>query len=141
MARDRQDGFSEVHMKILIANNNNNLSFVLKSELEEEGYSVDSVTNGIDAVNRVIDQSDYAFLLIDVLLPKLDGLDALKLVRKIRPKMNIIAVSEPQLYGGQDECLSAGADIYFPKPYKLDKIKNYIDTQTKKKKTRVPVGR
>jgi CheY-like chemotaxis protein len=127
-------------VKILIADNNKNLSFVLKQELEVEGYSVDSVSNGIDAVNRVIDSNDYQFLLIDLLLPGLDGLNTLKLIKKIRPKMNIIAVSESMPYDGRKECLDAGANMYFPKHCEIEKIKNYISEQGEDKEKTGSMG-
>jgi CheY-like chemotaxis protein len=127
-------------VRILIADNNKNLSFVLKQELEDEGYAVDSVSNGIDAVNRVVDHSDYEFLVIDVLLPRLDGLSTLKLIKKIKPNMNIIAMSESMLFGDRTECLNAGANMCFDKPCEINKIKKYISGRAREKNRRVLIG-
>jgi DNA-binding response OmpR family regulator len=127
-------------VRILIADKNRNLNLVLKLEFEEAGYLVDSVSNGVDAVNHVIENDDYTFLLIDLVLPRLDGLNTLKLIKKIRPNVNIIAVSDDMLHSGRNECLRAGANVYFPKPYKIDKIKKYMSEQTGQMKQRIPLG-
>ena len=68
-------------LNILLAEDDRNFGIVMKSELEEEAYTVDLVNDGVEAVLYFIDNF-YDFVLIDFKMPKLDGISALRIIRK-----------------------------------------------------------
>jgi DNA-binding response OmpR family regulator len=69
-------------MNILLAEDDKNFGLILKKELEEDYYSVDLVPNG--AVINFL-KSLYDFVLLDLRMPRLNGLDALRIIKNINP--------------------------------------------------------
>ncbi|AFL72124.1 response regulator transcription factor [Thiocystis violascens] len=100
--------------KVLLVDDDLGLSALLKKYLEGEGFQVDAVQDGEAGVSRALD-GDYAIVVLDVMLPLLDGLEAL---RRIRQTSQIPVL---MLTGRGDDLdrvvgLELGADDYVPKP-------------------------
>ena len=81
-------------MRILLADDDKNFASILKKELEEENFMVDVVANGVEAVMNFIGKA-YDFLLMDLKMPRLSGVDALRIIKKISPQR--LGVPRPQL--------------------------------------------
>ena len=113
-------------MLILIAEDDKNFGHVLKNELETDRHSVDLVTDGVEAVLRFIDGT-YDFLLFDLKMPKLDGISALRIIRKIAPDVPAITFSGNA--GGDEiaESIRAGAIRCLTKPFEIGRLKNDIE--------------
>jgi CheY-like chemotaxis protein len=87
------------------------------------------VSNGIEAVN-VATQLPYDLILMDVLMPEMDGLDATKLIRERLPRARqprIVAMTANALSGDRERCLAAGMDDYISKPIQLPELAKVID--------------
>jgi DNA-binding response OmpR family regulator len=100
--------------KILLVDDDLDLSALLKKYLEGEGFQVDAVHDGETGVSRALD-GDYAIVVLDVMLPRLNGVEAL---RRIRRASQIPVL---MLTGRGDDLdravgLELGADDYVPKP-------------------------
>lgn len=108
-------------MKLLIAEDNERLLATLVKVLEREGYTVDGVTDGAQALDY-LRASDYDGVLLDIMMPELDGLEVLKTARAEGfncPIMLFSALTEvSQRVGGLD----AGADDYLPKPFDMTEL-------------------
>ncbi|MFA6053891.1 MAG: response regulator [Thermodesulfovibrionales bacterium] len=108
-------------MNILLAEDDKNFGIIIKSELEEEGYVVDLVNDGVDAVLRFID-GHYDVFLFDIQMPRLGGISALRIIRKLNRDVASIAFSGN---AGQDEiaeALDAGARQCFIKPFGIAEL-------------------
>jgi CheY-like chemotaxis protein len=111
-------------LHVLIADDNALNQNLLKRLVTKLGHSVDVVSNGREAVAAVA-QQPYDALLMDVLMPEMDGLAAAEAIcrrwpRGTRPRL--IALTAMAGPGDQERCLKAGFDDYMSKPVHLDEL-------------------
>jgi len=111
--------------KILLAEDDKNLGSVLKTELEESQYNVDLVPNGVEAVLSFISTS-YDFVLLDMLMPRLSGIDALRIMKRIDPHIPVITFSGTARKEEQEESVRCGAIKWLAKPFAIAELKNEI---------------
>ena len=108
--------------RLLVAEDNKiNLRLIL-ALLEREGYVVDAVENGVEAV-AAVRRRDYDLLLMDVQMPEMDGVEATKRIRALpgRPaRLPIVALTAHAMHGAREQYLGAGMDDYVSKP--IDRI-------------------
>jgi two-component system OmpR family response regulator/two-component system response regulator QseB len=108
-------------MRILLVEDDTMLGADMKRALEQAGYAVDWAQAGDEAV-AALTAHDYAAALLDLSLPELDGIDALKAVRGHRNRTPIIIVTARDGSKQRVEGLDAGADDYVTKPFDLDEL-------------------
>ena len=119
--------------RVLVAEDNPVNQRIIRRVLEREGHHVTLVEDGQAAVDAVTsDFSSYDFLLMDIQMPKLDGLQATRAIRAAEtPKGNsaqphrrlpIIALTANAMKGDDDLCMGAGADGYLTKPLDAQKL-------------------
>ena len=104
--------------RILIVDDDVRNIFALSSVVEEYGMLVASADNGQDAIRLVQSENDVDIVLMDIMMPEMDGLDTTREIRKIpgRKNLPIIAVTAKAMKGDRDRCLEAGAWDYLSKP-------------------------
>lgn len=112
-------------MTILLAEDDRNFGQVLKSELEAAGYEVDLATDGVEAVLRFID-GRQDFLLFDIKMPRLDGINALRIVKRLGPDVPAITISGNAGSGEMAESVRAGAMCCLTKPFEITQLKEEI---------------
>jgi len=97
--------------------------FMMRRLLEMAGYSVLEASDGEQAVKLAL-QERPELILMDLSLPKLDGLAATRQIRKLRGlgKVPIVAVSAHDAPESRDEALAAGCDEYVTKPIDFDQL-------------------
>lgn len=117
-------------MHILLAEDDKNFGIVLKNELEGETYTVDLVNDGVEAVLNFIEKS-YDFVLIDIKMPKLDGISTLKIIKKLRNNVPAVVFSGNAGFSEIEETLAAGAIRYFQKPFEMSDLKECIKRNCK----------
>jgi DNA-binding response OmpR family regulator len=114
-------------MHILIAEDDRNLGLVLKNELEEDGYTVILASDGLKAVLSFIDkQSIYDFVILDIKMPVLDGINVLRIIKKLNPEVPAITISGNAGSGEMAESIKAGAIRCLTKPFEIKTLKNEI---------------
>ena len=92
--------------------------------LRRLGYEADAVTNGLDVI-RALEQRAYDLILMNIVMPGMDGLETTREIRRKRsnPKAPwIIAITAYILPDGKERCLNAGMDDYIVKPVKLGEL-------------------
>jgi CheY-like chemotaxis protein len=104
--------------KVLIVDDDVRNIFALNSVLERRGMQVVSATNGMDAVELVESSDDLALVLMDVMMPEMDGYETMRRIRSdARFRMlPIIALTAKAMKGDREKCLEAGASDYVAKP-------------------------
>ena len=106
---------------ILVVDDEVNLCRILDAKLTKSGYQVVTVHDGLQAVEKV-QERQFDLVLLDLILPKLDGLEALEKIRKINAELPVIIMTA---YSDLDSAVSAfqgGAFEYLPKPFDLSEL-------------------
>jgi CheY-like chemotaxis protein len=110
--------------KILLVDDDVRNIFALTSALEQKGLLVEIGRDGFEALRKLDDISDIDLVLMDVMMPGMDGLQAMRQIRQ-NPrfhKLPIIAVTAKAMKDDQEDCLNAGANDYLAKPIDLDRL-------------------
>ena len=98
--------------------------------LEKQGHVVTVANDGQEAL-EVFGKDSFDLILMDVQMPKMDGFEATRLIRKkekeIKGHIPIIAMTAHAMKGDRERCLDAGMDDYISKPLKLDDLFKIID--------------
>jgi signal transduction histidine kinase/DNA-binding response OmpR family regulator/HPt (histidine-containing phosphotransfer) domain-containing protein len=116
-------------MRILLADDNAVNQRMALLLLERLAQTADIVSNGVEAVNAAT-QLPYDLILMDVLMPEMDGLDALRVIRQRLPperQPRIVAMTANALRGDRERCLEAGMDDYISKPIQLAELARVIE--------------
>ena len=112
---------------ILVADDEPVLLNLLVDLLQSRGYRVLTAGNGAEAVELYKKRCDEIDLvLLDVLMPKMDGLEALKEIKKIDPRAKILVISGYAQMDKIDSCLEAGALGFVKKPFRISELSEKI---------------
>jgi two-component system, sensor histidine kinase and response regulator len=120
----RKDAY-ERQAHVLLAEDNAANRDVTTMMLEKLGYRVDVAKDGVEAVEALSHTSSYAAVLMDVLMPEMDGYAATKEIRKDEGggrHIPIIAMTGNAMQGDREKALKAGMDDYVSKPVRLDEL-------------------
>ena len=119
-------------MRLLIAEDEKDLSKALVSVLEKNSYAVDAVYNGQDAVDY-IESGNYDGAIFDIMMPKKSGLEALKELRSRGVDIPILLLTAKSEINDRVEGLDFGADDYLTKPFAIKELLARVRTMTRRK--------
>jgi len=108
-------------MRILIVEDNELLATGMMITLNEQGYAVDVIHDGLHAT-QALNQVEYDLVLLDLGLPRQDGLTVLQLLRAKNSNIPVIIISARDKLDQRITGLEQGADDYLCKPFELDEI-------------------
>lgn len=108
-------------MKILLAEDEPQLSHVVKTALETSGYEVDAVFNGAEAVEKA-KQNAYDVIILDIMMPVMDGIEALQHIRETGDKTYVMMLTAKAEVDDKVTGLESGADDYLTKPFSLKEL-------------------
>jgi len=111
--------------RILIADDDEGVLQVTRLMLESMGYAVDAVTNGEDVVKRV-QTRHYDAVVLDCWMPVLDGFEAARRVRRIRPELPLIALTGSQSERARIKALEAGMNLFIHKPVRFEELQTVL---------------
>jgi two-component system response regulator PilR (NtrC family) len=118
--------------KILVADDEQSMREFLDIMLKKEGYKVSLAPNGEEVV-KMMDNDLFDLVLLDIRMPKLDGISTLKKIKAIAPETIVIMITA---YASADTAIKAmkeGAYDYITKPFKVEEIKLIINNALEKK--------
>ena len=103
--------------RILLVEDEKEISLMVKNYLTKEGYIVDTAFNGEEGLFQ-FRQKDYSLVILDIMMPKMDGIE---LIKRIREKSNVPAIILSAKDGEIDKALGLGfgADDYVAKPFSM----------------------
>ena len=107
--------------KILLAEDDEHLSHLIKDELEDEGYSVTLCADGQSAI-EVFDKNKFDLCLLDIMMPVKDGFTVAKKIRQQSDVIPIIFISTRALIDDKIEGYNLGADDYIVKPFNMREL-------------------
>ena len=108
-------------MKILIVEDEPKAGDYLKQGLREAGYAVDLVTNGVDGLHHGL-EGDHDLVILDVMLPDMDGLDVLERLRAHWSEMPAMFLTAKDATEDRVAGLAAGSDDYVTKPFSMEEV-------------------
>lgn len=103
-------------MRILIADDEQGIAKALKVILEKNKFTVDAVFNGTDALDYIM-STPYDAIVLDIMMPGLDGLTVLKRAREAGIKTPVMLLTAKSEISDRVAGLECGADDYLPKPF------------------------
>jgi len=102
--------------KVLIVDDDIRNIYALRSVLEEHNMAVESAGNGRDALRLMAGPGSIDVVLMDIMMPEMDGIATMREARKVRRDLPIIAVTAKAMKGDRERCMEAGAWDYLSKP-------------------------
>ncbi len=102
--------------------------FAVTSALEASQMRVSYAESGQDGIDLLQRQPDIEVVLMDVMMPEMDGFEAIRRIRRIErfKKLPIISVTAKAMKGDREKCLEAGASDYITKPVDMDQLRSLL---------------
>lgn len=119
-------------MRLLLAEDEKELSNALVAILKHNNYEIDAVYNGEDALNH-IENIDYDGVILDIMMPKIDGITVLKKVREQKNDVPILILTAKSEIDDRVLGLDCGADDYLSKPFVTKELLARIRAITRRK--------
>jgi two-component system, OmpR family, response regulator ArlR len=110
---------AERPFRILVVEDDAQISRVLRLELEHEGYAVDLAADGLAGLEKALKEPDL--VILDLMLPKLDGLEVCKRIRA-KSRVPIIMLTAKDRIPERVAGLDSGADDYLTKPFSIEEL-------------------
>lgn len=108
-------------MRLLIAEDEKNLNKILAQHLKDSGYTVDACFDGEEALNY-ISMTDYDAVILDIMMPKMDGLEVLKEIRGQNMDVPVLFLTARDSVADRVAGLDLGADDYLTKPFAFEEL-------------------
>lgn len=118
-------------MRILVVEDEKHLNRIISEAVEDEGYSVDSCYNGVEAL-EYLECADYDVIILDIMMPKMNGLE---LVRRLRDKGDstpVLFLTARDAVADRVEGLESGGDYYLTKPFDFQELMAVVRVMTRK---------
>lgn len=117
--------------RVLIIDDDPRNIFALTATLKASGFEVLSCTGAGEALNLLETDEPVDTILLDMMMPDMDGYEAIPLIKAIRSRERIpvVAVTAQAMVGDREKCLNAGADDYISKPIDVDKLLSILNYQ------------
>ncbi len=108
-------------MKLLVVEDDKKISSFIASGLKQAGFTVDCAFDGEDGLAKALG-ADYAAAVVDIMLPKLDGLSMVGQMRAQGSRVPVIILSSRRTVGDKVRGLQAGGDDYLAKPFSFSEL-------------------
>mgnify|MGYP001316324325 CR=1 FL=1 len=109
---------------ILLVDDDMRNVFALSNVLEDKGMNVTIARDGSESLEKLKDNPDINLVLMDIMMPKMDGYEAMQEIRKQKKyaSLPIIALTAKAMKGDRSKCIEAGASDYLAKPIDINKL-------------------
>jgi DNA-binding response OmpR family regulator len=108
-------------IKLLLVEDDDALRFIVKDNLEQNNYQVDVAENGQEAID-LFEKKQYHLIILDVMLPKIDGFKVAEHIRKTDENIPIIFLTARSMTEDKITGLTIGGDDYIPKPFSMEEL-------------------
>lgn len=124
-------------MRILVIEDEEKIAKFVKRGLKEEGYVVDIAVDGEEG-HFMISTNEYDLIILDLMIPKIDGVSLCRQLRKEKVFLPILILSAKDTVKEKVAGLDAGADDYLPKPFAFEELLARVRVLLRKKESSVP---
>ncbi|MCJ8209074.1 response regulator [Mucilaginibacter sp. RS28] len=124
---------TQTSKKILIVDDDTRNIFALSLTLRAKGYQILSATDAITALNMLQQDNTIAVVLLDMMMPEMDGYEALGRIRTDEriADLPVVAVTAQAMPGDREKCFEAGASAYISKPVNVDVLTDLLNNYLK----------
>ena len=111
------------NFKLLLVEDNKLNQIVVKFSLKKFGYEIVTANNGIEAIEE-FKRAKFDFILMDVMMPEMDGLEATKQIRQLENgnTIPIIALTADVITATENKCKDHGMSAHMSKPFEVEKL-------------------
>src|SRR5574344_1782644 len=107
--------------KLLVVDDDDEIRELLEFDLAHSGYKVDTAIDGMDGLNKAVSEY-YDVILLDVMMPKMNGYDVCKNIRKVKPDVPVILLTAKGTINDKTQGFDCGADDYLVKPFDIQEV-------------------
>lgn len=118
-------------MRILVVEDEKNINRLISEAMSDEGYTVDSCYNGLEAL-EYISCADYDVIILDVMMPKMDGFEFVRILRGRNDPTPVLFLTSRDSVADKVEGLDSGADYYLVKPFDYHELMAVVRVMTRK---------
>ena len=118
-------------MRILVVEDEKHLNRIISEAVEDEGYSVDSCYNGLEAL-EYLECADYDVIILDIMMPKMNGLELVRRLRDRGESTPVLFLTARDAVADRVEGLESGGDYYLTKPFDFQELMAVVRVMTRK---------
>lgn len=107
--------------KLLVVDDDTDIRELLEFDLAQSGYDVDTAKDGSEGLQKAL-TNDYDIILLDVMMPKMNGFDVCKNIRIHKPNIPILLLTAKGTINDKTEGFNSGADDYIVKPFDVQEV-------------------
>lgn len=112
---------TDVQKRILIVDDDDEIRELLEFDVAQSGYFVDTACDGMEGLNKALNNS-YDLILLDVMMPKMNGFDVCKNIRQAKLAIPILMLTAKGTIDDKTEGFDCGADDYLVKPFDIQEV-------------------
>ncbi len=111
----------KMNKKLLVVDDDTDIRELLEFDLAHSGYEVDSAKDGSEGLQKAL-ANDYDIILLDVMMPKMNGFDVCKNIKAHKPNTPILLLTAKGTINDKTEGFNSGADDYIVKPFDVQEV-------------------
>ena len=116
---------TKTNKRLLVADDDEQIRELLTFDIAQSGYIVESAQDGEAALKKALD-NNYDLILLDVMMPKMNGYDVCKNIRLVKPNVPILMLTAKGTINDKTEGFDCGADDYLVKPFDIQEVLLHI---------------
>lgn len=111
----------KTNKRLLIVDDDEDIRELLVFDIQSSGYTVDSAKDGEEGLKKAV-ENNYDLILLDVMMPKMNGYDVCKNIRLVKPKVPVLMLTAKGTIHDKTEGFEVGADDYLVKPFDVQEV-------------------
>lgn len=111
----------QTNKRLLIVDDDEEIRELLVFDIQSSGYMVDFACDGEEGLKKAV-ENNYDLILLDVMMPKMNGYDVCKNIRLVKPKVPVLMLTAKGTINDKTEGFDVGADDYLVKPFDIQEV-------------------
>lgn len=111
----------KINKRLLIVDDDSEIRELLTFDIAQSGYIVDSAQDGAEGLNKAL-ENNYDLILLDVMMPKMNGYEVCKNIRLAKPNVPILLLTAKGTIEDKTQGFNCGADDYLIKPFEIQEV-------------------